>query len=326
MRPTLVSLHFGEHQLRLPGYGVLVALGFAVGIFLFWREGRREGFDRARLLDLSFWSIVSGMIGSRVAFVLLNAQAFAAACFDRGGVTDGRIAGCTAIFRFWEGGFVYYGGVLATGCVVFFFCRREGWSFWRLGDLAAPTLAIGHAIGRLGCFLAGCCFGKPCAAAWAVTFPPRSVAYDELQSVGVLVPGAARSPALHPTQLYEALGEFTLFGVLLILRAYWRRDGSEQARDSRRPGGLLLTYAAGYAIVRFAVEIFRGDVSRRYLMEWTSTRLASALGLPPDQPLMLSVSQFASVLIVLAVGVVMIDRRRRTQITTRHRGPEKPGP
>jgi phosphatidylglycerol:prolipoprotein diacylglycerol transferase len=251
------------------------------------------------------------MVGSRAAFVALNAPAFAEACFGRGRSADGRIAGCTAIFRFWEGGFVFYGGVIAATAVVVSFCRREGWSFWRLGDLAAPTLAVGHAFGRLGCFFAGCCFGKVSGAPWAVAFPRGSVAYDELQSIGVLVPTAPCTPPLHPTQLYEALGELAIFAMLLALRRRWRARASDTGRgDGPPPGGLILTYAGCYALLRFVVEIFRGDVSRRFLVEWTSPRLAPLLGLDPDQPILLSVSQLASVLIVIAVAAAMVSRRR----------------
>ncbi|MEO8214668.1 MAG: prolipoprotein diacylglyceryl transferase family protein, partial [Myxococcales bacterium] len=164
MHPALLSARLGGHELGLHTYGVLVALGFAVGIVLFWREGRRQGLDGGRLLDLSFWSVVAGLIGSRLAFVALNAGEFIDACAGQSHSGTERISGCTAALRFWDGGFVFYGGVVAAGMVVLLFCRSEGWSFWRLGDVAAPTLAIGHAIGRLGCFFAGCCFGKGCTA------------------------------------------------------------------------------------------------------------------------------------------------------------------
>ncbi len=311
MRPILFSFHLGQHEVGPHTYGILVALGFAIGIVLFWFEGRRQGLDGGRLLDLSFWSIVAGLLGSRIAFVALNARTFAEACFGRGDAADGRISGCTAILRFWEGGFVFYGGAIATALVILLFCRREGWSFWRLGDLAAPTLAIGHALGRLGCFFAGCCFGKTCTAPWAVSFPLGSVAHDELRMVGVIAPSAARTPGLHPTQIYEALGELGIFLLLLALRHRWRPSHLDAARTERRPGGLILVYAACYGALRFVVEIFRGDTSRRYLVEWNWPALASALRLPADEPLLLSVSQAVSLVILCAaVGTVAWRRKQ----------------
>lgn len=316
MRPTLFTVHLGGHALGLHTYGVLVALGFAVGILLFWREGRRQGLNGGRLLDLSFWCIVAGLVGSRLAYVALNAPEFAEACFGRGSGGDGRIVGCTAALRFWEGGLVFYGGALGAGLVVAWFCRREGWSFWRLGDLAAPTLAIGHALGRLGCFAAGCCFGKACEAPWAVSFPAGSVAHQELTAVGVVPANAKHTTPLHPTQLYEAFGEVILFAVLLVLRRRWNRSAAasdQTARGSRAPGALILVYAGGYALLRFCVEIFRGDSARRYVFEWAAPSLARVLGLPPEAPLLLSVSQLASLLVLL--GVALTLRARTPRIT-----------
>lgn len=306
MRPTL----FGGPSFALHTYGVLAALGFAVGIVLFWREGQRQGLNGGRLLDLAFWCIVAGLVGSRLTYVALNAHDFANACFGSGVSADGRVVGCAAALRFWEGGFVFYGGAICAALVVSWFCRREGWSFWRLGDLAAPALAIGHALGRLGCFAAGCCFGAVCHAPWAAHFPAGSVAYQELTAVGVVRDGASTTPGLHPTQLYEALGELVLFTVLLLLRRRWREPTDGTSPASRAPGNLLLIYAGGYALLRFVVEIFRGDGARRHVFQWIAPGVARALGLPGDTPLLLSVSQLVSVLVLVAVGVALALRGR----------------
>src|SRR3978361_541175 len=113
MRPTLVSFVLGEHELGLHAYGLLVGAGFAVGIVRFWRAGHRVGLDGGRLLDLAFWSIVAGVLGSRLAFVALNARAFLDACLTgTGATTTMRVSGCAAVLRFWEGGLVFYGGVI----------------------------------------------------------------------------------------------------------------------------------------------------------------------------------------------------------------------
>jgi len=312
MRPTLVSFSLGEHEFALHAYGFLVGLGFAVAIIRLWRVGRRMGMDGGRLLDLAFWCLVAGVLGSRLAFVLLNARAFADACLGGAGVSAGaRFSGCWAALRFWEGGLVFYGGVIASGAVMLWFCRRERWSFWTLGDLAAPSLALGHAFGRLGCFLAGCCFGAPTAGRWAPRFPAGSVAFDELQAEGQLPPGASHTLPLHPTQLYEAAGELLLFVLLWWLQGRWSRPDPRRPEGTQRPGALLLTYAAGYAALRFAVEMFRGDGARGVLAALPTPALARLLGLPAHHPLFLSVSQLVSVLVLLAVGAVMVWRRRR---------------
>ncbi len=155
-------------------------------------------------MDLAFWMIVAGLVGSRLTYGLVNAPAFWRACTDGPGP---RWHDCTAVLRLWEGGLVFYGGVAAAALAALIFARRQGWSFGQVGDVGAPALAIGHAFGRLGCFAAGCCFGKETASRLGVSFPRGSVAFDVLSRAGEVPFGAGETPPLHPTQLYEAAGE-----------------------------------------------------------------------------------------------------------------------
>jgi phosphatidylglycerol:prolipoprotein diacylglycerol transferase len=318
MRPTLVSIPIGDHDVGVHTYGLFVALGFAIGIVRFWRAGTRQGMDGGRLLDLAFWGLVAGIVGSRVAFVALNARSFIHACVAPSDIASASpFSGCLAAFRFWEGGLILYGGAIGTGAVAWWFCKRERWSFWKLGDLAAPTLAIGHALGRLGCYFAGCCFGAACHAPWGVSFPRGSVAFDELQAAGAVLPGRAFTVALHPTQLYEAIGEFAIFGGLLWLERRRHRQRVSQAA----PGGSLLVYLGAYAALRFVVEVFRGDTARGYLFEVTAPKLAGLIGLPAAHPLILSVSQFVSLVALVFVGVTVARRHPKTHLKPRSRTP-----
>jgi phosphatidylglycerol:prolipoprotein diacylglycerol transferase len=307
MKPVFVSLRLGGHELGLHTYGILIACGFAIGIALAFREARRRGLDGGKILDLSFWILVAGLLGSRAFYVAVNAGDFARVCAGGGEGLQRSLStllwDCTRALHVWEGGLVFYGGFLAAAGTVALFTRRQGWSFWVVGDLFAPSLAIGHAFGRLGCYAAGCCFGKLCAAGtlWSASFPRESVAFDELQSAGAIASGALTTPPLFPTQLYEAAGELVIFAALLGLRGRLRQ----------KPGTLFLLYATLYGLLRFAVELFRGDFARKFVVELALPRLAARLGLPPGEPVLLSYGQLVSVLIVVGAVAALFYRRRR---------------
>jgi phosphatidylglycerol---prolipoprotein diacylglyceryl transferase len=290
---TLFTLRIGGREIGLHTYGVLIAVGLAIGIALAYREGRRRGFDGGRVLDAAFWMIVAGLVGSRIVYGVVNAGEFGHICLHGAGAPrslGGAMADCGRIFAVWQGGLVFYGGVAGAALVGWRFARREGWSFPEFGDLFAPALALGHAFGRFGCFAAGCCFGKVGGGRLGVAFPRGSVAFDELAGHGLIPAGWETTPALHPTQLYEAFGELAIFTTLMLLRPRLRA----------RPGALLVTYLGLYAALRFVVEMFRGDVIRGMVVAFDTPRLAAWLRLPTQEPIFLSVGQLCS-LIALAL-------------------------
>jgi phosphatidylglycerol:prolipoprotein diacylglycerol transferase len=297
LHPVLLSFPLGRREIALHSYGLLIAAGLAIGIAVAHREGRRRGLEGGRILDLAFWLTVSGLCGSRLVYGLVNARDFVRACTDGDGPWW---YDCTRLLQVWEGGLVFYGGVATAALVAFVFARREGWSFGEVGDIFAPALAIGHAFGRLGCFAAGCCFGKQTASPWGLAFPRGSVAFDVLEAAGAIPPGAGETPPLHPTQLYEAFGELLIFFLLCALRP----------RVRRRPGGLILAYLGLYAILRFVVEIYRGDVLRGFPIAFSTPRLAAWLGLPRAEPVFLSAGQLGSLIALAAVGVALARGRR----------------
>jgi phosphatidylglycerol:prolipoprotein diacylglycerol transferase len=304
MFPTLWTLRFGGREVALHSYGILIAIGLASGIALAYRSGRRQGLDGGRVLDAAFWMIVAGLVGSRIVYGLVNAGEFTRVCLHGGGMprsASALLSDCGRIFAIWQGGLVFYGGVAGAALVGWRFCRREGWDFGMFGDLFAPALALGHAFGRLGCFASGCCFGKATAGTWGATFPRGSVAFDTLATQGTMGPGWQVTPPLHPTQLYEAFGELVIFAALLVLRPRLRRQ----------PGTLLVTYLGLYALLRFVVEIFRGDVVRGLIIAFDTPRLAGWLHLPPHEPIFLSVGQLGSLIVLALVGVAFRHLRRR---------------
>jgi phosphatidylglycerol---prolipoprotein diacylglyceryl transferase len=270
VRPTLLTLPLGARGIALHSYGLAIALGFALGVVVAARQARRAGLDGGAFVDLLFWILVSGILGSRLAFVLLHGAEYARLC---------AAGDCAAPLRLWEGGLVFYGGAVAAAGVAALFARRHRWSFGQVADTLAPSLALGHAVGRLGCFFAGCCYGKPWPA--GVRFPHGSVAFDEFARAGAMPAAAVTTPPLHPTQLYEAAGELAIFFVLLHGR-----------RRQRFHGATALLYAVLYGALRFVVEIFRGDAGRGFV----TSRLSAA-------------QLISAALAVGAAGILVYQRR-----------------
>lgn len=208
-------------------YGVFVALGFIVGIALALHLGGKQGIAKEKILDIGFYTLISAIVGSRVFFVLIEYEYFIKNPLD--------------IFKLWEGGLVFFGGLLFAILVLLIYFKKNALPLGKTSDLFAPSIAIGHAIGRLGCFSAGCCYGKPTDLPWGVTFAdPHTL--------------AIRGIPLHPTQLYESFAEFGIFIFLMFLRKHKRFDGQ-----------VIWMYVLMYSIARFIIEFFRGDPARAFI-------------------------------------------------------------
>ena len=208
---------------------------------------------------------------------------------------------CPAPLRLWDGGLVFYGGALAAAAGgLRASCRRRGWRFAVVGDMFAPALALGHAIGRLGCFLRRLLLrqGLPGGGRPVCGFPPGSVAHAHLASLAADAHDGAATPPLHPTQLYESAALLALFVLLCC-----------------RPPAALLRPAlpglpAGYGLACASSWSCSGaTLSRRFLFQLRAPDLARSLGLPAAEPLLLSTSQVVS-LALLAAALVMWRRQR----------------
>jgi phosphatidylglycerol---prolipoprotein diacylglyceryl transferase len=247
------------YDFKLHTYGVLVALGFLAGIILAARQAKKEGINTYVVLDLAFWILIAAMIGSRVLYIIVNNGDY--------------IKDPVLLLKIWTGGLVFQGGFIGAVFASWLYCHKHKLNFLRISDLMIPYVSIGHAIGRLGCFSAGCCHGRPTELSWF------GAVYSE--SGTVVSQNHLLHVPLHPTQLYEALGETCVFITLLMLRKRKRFNGS-----------LLVSYLLLYPLVRFTVELFRGDPERGLLFR---------LDLFGDQnPEMLSNGQFVSVLMAVA--------------------------
>lgn len=244
----------GETHLYIPTYGVFFALAVLVGWLIWVTLLRREGIPVQRAADVGFWSIIAGLVGAKLALYLVEWRDY--------------LADPSLFLETLRSAGVVWGGVLAGLAVFIWGARRAGLPLGRLVDTGAVAVPVSQAIGRLGCFMAGCCWGKQCAAPIAVTFGSEAHANT----------GVPEGVPLHPVQLYESAG--TLLVAALTYLVY-RRPG-------RRPGLAVLTYLGLYSTLRFVVEFFRGDRARGVHLE----------GLVPGG---LSTGQITSLIVLVAV-------------------------
>ena len=207
---------------RLHSYGLAVAAAVLLALWLAGREARRKRFGPAVIEELALPVVLAGFLGARLGYVV----------------------GCEpellwrdplGIVAVWRGGLALHGGLVAGFGAAIWFCRRRRLAAWRLADAAAPALALGQAVGRLGCFLSGDAYGTPADVPWAVTFTNPAA----LAPLGV---------PLHPVQLYEAGLDLVLLAVLWGTRRHPAFEGRQ-----------FVLWAGGYALIRVVTETFRGD-------------------------------------------------------------------
>ena len=207
-------------------YGVLLAAAYLVGLKVALVRAERRGLDTNRVMDLGIYIIISALVGAKLMLLGVNFDYFWR-----------RPEELLSLVR--SGG-VFYGGLLMAVPVGLWYMRRHSLPMWTTCDAFAPGIALGHAVGRLGCLMAGCCFGRPTTVAWAITFTNPEAAANV---------GTPLHVALHPTQLYEANAELLIFGALMLLERWGRVF----------PGRTFWTYVLLYGGARFAIEFYRGD-------------------------------------------------------------------
>jgi phosphatidylglycerol---prolipoprotein diacylglyceryl transferase len=229
MFPKLITIH----GFVLPTYGVLVAMGFISGLLVAIHLSQREGLDREKIYNLGIYVALAGMLGSKLFLLIQDRKYYFA--------HPGDLFSMATL----QSGGIFYGGLLTAIAVAAWYSLKGHIPFLKLGDAFAPGIALGHAFGRLGCFSAGCCWGKPTNLPWGVTFTDPYA--NEVVGVPLGVP-------LHPTQIYEAIGEAIIFA---ILYANYRRKKFD--------GQVLGWYLLMYPTVRLLVEFLRTHVDEALL-------------------------------------------------------------
>lgn len=270
---------------KLHIYGAMIALAFLVGMQLASREARRVDTSPQRdldkfVLDLCFYILIVSMIGSRLYFIAVNWE-------------NDYSRDPLKIFRIWEGGLVFYGGLLSAIAFSVYYSRRKGHDFFMVADMLVPFVALGAMFGRLGCFASGCCWGHAVDPDFAlgVQFPEGSLAYSSMVRNNIIGADAHWTPHIHPVQLYDSFGELIIFAILIAVRA-----------RKRFHGHVFLVFLFFYPLWRSTVETFRGDKERGVY----------DLGIAK-----LSVAQVTSIAVALvAVAILFALRHRFTKVET----------
>ena len=211
MHPVLFSIG----NVKVFSYGAMVALGALIAATLIYRHALARQLDAEKIVDMIFWIVVWGLIGGRILYVLINPDIYFKDPLE--------------IIKINKGGLVFHGGLISGAIAAVIFITRNKLAFLETMDIIALYLPLGHAIGRIGCFLNGCCFGKPTDLPWGVVFPGHSI-------------------AVHPTQLYSTFLLIVIFLLLILCE-----------KKKKFPGQILFFYLILYGAMRFSIEFLRDN-------------------------------------------------------------------
>jgi phosphatidylglycerol---prolipoprotein diacylglyceryl transferase len=257
LHPILFDLGF----FQLPTYGPLMVAALVTAMTLAIRQGKVEGLDSGRLFDFSTWLIVVSLVGAKVLMMVTDWRTY----WEH----PGEIISLSTL----RAGGVFYGGFIAAVLFAWWYVRVHGLPIWKVYDAYAPGIALGLGIGRLGCFAAGCDYGKPTDSFLGVIFT---------NPIANQVSGTPLGIRIHPTQLYETVAGVLIFTVLMLLYRHKSFDGQ-----------IFAAYLALYAVARFSLEFLRGDRDRGFVF-------GDAL----------STSQFIAI-IAICIAAVLYWRLRR---------------
>ncbi|HYR46255.1 MAG TPA: prolipoprotein diacylglyceryl transferase [Thermoanaerobaculia bacterium] len=258
MFPRLV--HIGSFY--LPTYGVMLAIAYLTGIWLLRRKALAAGLPEQKIFDFSLYVLASAILGAKLLLVVVEWRRYVSHPAD--------------LIEVVRSGGVFYGGLICATVVGIWYLRKHRLPAWQIADMGAPSIALGEAIGRWGCFAAGCCYGKPTSGPFHVTFT------DPFAHEAV---GTPLNVPLHPTQIYLSINAFLIF--LALQWAYKRRTFD---------GEVFWLYVLLYAITRGILEVWRGDLVRGFII-----------------PGILSTSQFIGLLAALTSLAMLFYFSRRSR-------------
>ncbi len=235
MHPVLIEIG----GFTLYTYGFFVALGFISAVWISQYLARPYKIKPQSVTDIFFVILISAILGARMLYVLINFKEYQSNPLE--------------IIKIWNGGLVFFGGFVAAAITLYIYLKKQKYNTWLIADIIAPGIAFGHALGRIGCLFAGCCYGKISDLPFAIEFShPRSLAPLHV--------------SLHPTQIYSAVSNLLIFVLLLWL-----------SRKKKFNGMVFLCYVMIYSFLRAVIEFFRGDFRGDFLFDFLS--LSQGIGI-----------------------------------------------
>lgn len=211
---------FEVFGVKIYGYGAMIAIGIGIAIWLLSKKSKEKGFNEDKIFNMIIFTVIGGILGGKVLYIITELNYV---------MSDPSI-----IIREFGNGFVIYGAIIGGGMTLYLYCKKNRWNVLEILDMVVPGVALAQGFGRIGCFLAGCCYGRETNLAIGVEFPKESLAPTGVH--------------LHPTQIYSSIFDFAL-GIFLI---YY-------AKKQNKNGKVVAAYLIIYSIGRFFVEMLRND-------------------------------------------------------------------
>jgi len=246
MHPTIFDLAFFGRILAIDAHGLCLTLGALAGLVMTSVLARRQAYSSSEIRELALELVLVGILGARVLYLTTHLFTYATVCRFAIATDEGALWTCARPLWIWEGGLSFYGGLIAALGWLAWRAPRRGLAPLRIADLAAPGLALAYAIARVGCFLAGCCFGRVTECGLGLRFPPESAAFQLLLDRGAITRGSEATPPLHPVQLYTAVAHTLLCVALLVV----------SRRRTLAPGRVFIAFLVGHLLIRVLVLPF----------------------------------------------------------------------
>jgi phosphatidylglycerol:prolipoprotein diacylglycerol transferase len=284
MYPVILKLG----PITLHSYGLMLAVGFLIGLYFLRKDAVKFGINPDVVSDGAFWTLLVALAGSRILFIIMYPEGFS-------------WRKPLEWFAIWQGGLVFQGAILPAVGFIYYYARRHQANFFDAMDMAVPWVALGHGVGRIGCFLNGCCFGERSDLPWAISFPrvPHDLTHTptgcpayltHVERYGLNPSAELWSFPVHPTQIYGVLGLLAACGILLYTRSHWRPFY----------GSTMSIYFVLYGLGRFLVEFIRDDGNPVRVAGFT------------DQQLMAVASVIFGLVLLIVLSRISLCRIKRT--------------